>query len=258
MSLSDEEEGRKKSIKSHTDNFWIAFVQNQSRQNEAQWAANELEFERKMSVGALRRFSSFPGKLSRSSHSLERVGERSAFIISVCRVLAFKANARSSVWAPQREEGAGGGDGGGRAGIIGRGRTDPGAVPGSPGRGRKQDSSAAAVGNLGLKEGDTLKTFNLVWRHWIRLRINPRHWTFCERCCCESRLNWQTLNKCCVCGRRSEIALILSSRLKWMGKTFFFFFLLPDTFDCERDPFVVCNFINPTPPPPAPELRLYT
>lgn len=89
----------------------------------------------------------FPEKLSQSFHSLERVGERSAFIISVCRILAFKANARSSVWAPQREVGLRGG------GIIGRGRTDPGAVPGSPGRGRKQDSSAVTVGNLGLKEG---------------------------------------------------------------------------------------------------------
>lgn len=32
-----------------------------------------------------------------------------------------------------------------------------------------------------------------------------------------------------------------------MGKTFFF--LLPDTFDCERDPFVVSNFITPPPSP---------
>lgn len=161
---------KKKCIKSHTDdletgtdNFWIASIQNQSPQTNPMscewtraWAENVHWCPASLSPLA------FPERLSQSFHSLEGVGERSAFIISVCRALAFKANARSSVWGPSE------GGGGRRAGIIGRGRTDPGAVPGSPGRGRQQDSSAVTVGNcrqLGFKGRDAFKTFHLVWCH---------------------------------------------------------------------------------------------
>lgn len=93
-------------LETGTDEFWIAFIQNQSRQTNPNELRMNSSLSRKCPLVPCVAFPTrFPGKLSQSFHSLERVGERSAFIISVCPVLAFKANARSSVWAPQREEG---------------------------------------------------------------------------------------------------------------------------------------------------------